>query len=151
MTDVHDKATRSRNMAAIKGQGTKPEIWLRKRLHAAGFRYRLNVRTLPGKPDIVLPKYQAVILIHGCFWHMHHCPAFRLPKTRTDWWEEKLSANHKRDIEKHNQLVNAGWRILTIWECAIKGRYRINEALLLSLVKDWIISGTTSAELKGAE
>lgn len=133
---------------------TKPceaETWLRKRIHAAGFRYRLNVSTLPGKPDIVLPKYKAVIFIHGCFWHMHHCTAFRLPKTSSDWWEEKLATNHKRDIEKHNQLIKAGWRILTIWECAIKGRYRINEALLLSLVKDWIISGTESTELKGAE
>ena len=94
MADVHSKATRSFNMSKIKGKDTKPEMLVRKFLHANGFRYRLHVKDLPGKPDIVLPKYKTVILIHGCFWHIHNdCKYFVVPKTKTGWWMEKLNRN----------------------------------------------------------
>jgi DNA mismatch endonuclease (patch repair protein) len=92
MTDVHSKAVRSKNMAAIKGRNTKPELSVRKALHNAGFRYRLHVTSLPGKPDLVFPRYKAVIFVQGCFWHQHQCAMFHWPKTRTEWWRQKISA-----------------------------------------------------------
>lgn len=145
MTDVHDKQTRSRNMAAIRNKDTKPEIWLRKRLHAQGFRYRLNTKDLPGKPDIVLPKYKAVIFVHGCFWHMHDCNLFKLPKTRTEWWYEKLSGNRGRDAANREKLASEGWRVLTLWECAIKGRDKMDENELLQTVISWLEAEKTAA------
>ena len=147
MTDVHDSATRSRNMAAIKGKNTRPERWLRQRLHALGFRYRLNVSKLPGKPDLVFPCYKAVIFVHGCFWHMHQCPLFRLPATRTEWWEQKLIQNRQRDLAEQDKLREMGWRILLVWECAIKGRRKIPEAELLAQVAKWLKNGSCYTEL----
>lgn len=138
MTDVHDRKTRSRNMAAIKGKDTKPEVWLRQRLHARGFRYRLNAKDLPGKPDLVFPKYNAVIFVNGCFWHMHDCPRFRLPKSRTAWWHEKLSKNKARDQRNIDALTEQGWRVLTLWECAIKGKLKLDETRLLEQVCEWL-------------
>ena len=147
MTDVHDTATRSRNMAAIKGKNTRPERWLRQRLHALGFRYRLNVSTLPGKPDLVFPRYKAVIFVHGCFWHMHQCPLFRLPATRTEWWNQKLTLNRQRDLAEQDKLRELGWRVLLVWECAIKGRRKIPEAELMAMVSEWLKNGSCYAEL----
>lgn len=135
---MHDRKTRSRNMAAIKGKDTKPEVWLRKHLHARGFRYRLNAKDLPGKPDLVFPKYNAVIFVNGCFWHMHDCPQFKLPKSRTAWWHEKLSKNKTRDQKNIDALTEQGWRVLTLWECAIKGKQRINEDELLNQIIRWL-------------
>ena len=133
-------------MAAIKGKNTKPELWLRKRLHALGFRYRLNVKDLPGKPDIVLPKYKAAIFVNGCFWHMHDCDVFRLPSTRTEWWYEKLSKNQQRDLSNQNELIESGWRVLVVWECAIKGRKRMSEDELISGIEEWLLYGSGFAE-----
>jgi DNA mismatch endonuclease Vsr len=147
MTDVHDSATRSRNMAAIKGKNTRPERWLRQRLHALGFRYRLNVSTLPGKPDLVFPCYKAVIFVHGCFWHMHQCPLFHLPATRTDWWEQKLILNRQRDLAEQDKLRELGWRVLLVWECAIKGHRKIPEAELMVMISEWLKHGSCYAEL----
>lgn len=151
MVDVHDKATRSRNMSAIKGKNTKPELWLRQRLHALGFRYRLDAKDLPSRPDIVLPKYQAVILVHGCFWHMHDCYVFRLPKSRTEWWREKLSSNRARDKRDIAALREAGWRVLVVWECAIKGRAKQDEAALIDCVTEWLRSEEGYLELQNAQ
>lgn len=121
MADVHNKATRSYNMSRIKGKNTKPEMLVRKYLFANGFRYRLNVNTLPGKPDIVLPKYKTVIFINGCFWHGHvGCRYFVVPKTRTEWWLNKISDTQKRDREAENQLNELGWKVINIWECELK-------------------------------
>ena len=130
MTDVHDKVTparmlqsggRSYNMSRIKGKNTKPEMLVRKFLFANGYRYRLNVKTLPGKPDIVLPKYKTVIFINGCFWHGHEgCRYFVIPKTRTEWWIEKITGTQKRDREAENQLNELGWKVIVIWECELK-------------------------------
>jgi DNA mismatch endonuclease (patch repair protein) len=121
MTDVHDKKTRSYNMSMIKGKNTKPEIIVRKFLFNNGFRYRLNYSKLPGKPDIVLPKFRIVIFINGCFWHGHEgCKYFVVPKTRTEWWMEKINSNKRNDINKKKELEDLGWRIITLWECEIK-------------------------------
>ena len=121
MTDVHNKAVRSYNMSRIKGKNTKPEMLVRKFLFANGYRYRLNVKTLPGKPDIVLPKYKTVIFINGCFWHGHEgCRYFVIPKTRTEWWIEKITGTQKRDREAENQLNELGWKVIIVWECELK-------------------------------
>lgn len=119
--DVHNKTTRSYNMSRIKGKNTKPEMLVRKFLFANGFRYRLNVKILPGKPDIVLPKYKTVIFVNGCFWHGHKgCKYFVVPKTRTDWWLNKIRETQKRDGEKEIELNVLGWKVITVWECELK-------------------------------
>ena len=121
MADVHSKATRSFNMSKIKGKDTKPEMLVRKFLHANGFRYRLHVKDLPGKPDIVLPKYKTVVLVNGCFWHGHkRCKYFVIPKTRTDWWTEKLNKNIENDNKSVKALKKLGWKVIIIWECSLK-------------------------------
>lgn len=118
--DVHNKPTRSFNMSRIKGKNTKPEMMVRKFLFANGFRYRLNVKTLPGKPDIVLPKYKTVIFVNGCFWHGHKgCKYFVVPKTRTEWWLTKIKETQKRDKDAEIELNVTGWRVITIWECEL--------------------------------
>jgi len=123
MADVHDKATRSYNMSRIKGKDTQPEMLVRRFLFANGFRYRLNVKSLPGKPDIVLPKYKTVIFINGCFWHGHKgCRYFVLPKTRTEWWLQKIKDTQKRDKEAEMALQVSGWKVITIWECELKNK-----------------------------
>lgn len=123
MADVHDKATRSFNMSRIRSKDTKPEILIRKFLFQNGFRYRLHDAKLPGKPDIVLPKYKTVIFINGCFWHGHeNCKYFKLPKTRTEWWQAKIERNIINDKEKHTLLQQAGYKVIVIWECDIKNK-----------------------------
>ena len=125
MTDVHDKKTRSYNMSRIKGKNTKPEMLVRKFLHKNGFRYRLNYSKLPGKPDIVLPKYKTVIFINGCFWHGHKgCKFFVVPKTRTEWWVEKIDGTIERDEIKNKELEKMGWNVKTLWECELKPEKR---------------------------
>jgi DNA mismatch endonuclease (patch repair protein) len=108
-------------MSRIRGKDTKPEMLLRRKLHVAGLRFRLHAAQLPGKPDMVFPKYRAIILIHGCFWHGHDCPLFRLPETRPEFWAKKISGNRKRDLRNAKALQLAGWRLLTVWECSLKG------------------------------
>ena len=121
MTDVHDKLTRSYNMSQIKGKNTKPEVLVRKFLFSKGFRFRLNVKSLPGKPDIVLPKYKTIIFINGCFWHGHEgCKFFVLPKTRTEWWDEKIRNTKNRDRKILSDLMDLGWKVNIIWECEIR-------------------------------
>ena len=105
-------------MAGIRSKNTKPELVIRSVLHRRGFRFRLYRRDLPGKPDLVFPKHRAVILIHGCFWHGHGCHLFRWPKTREDFWREKIGSNMERDRRQFYALRDAGWRVATIWECA---------------------------------
>ncbi|MBN1007004.1 very short patch repair endonuclease [Amphritea pacifica] len=147
MTDVHSSDIRRKNMQAIKAQNTKPELWLRRHLHAAGFRYRVNAKELPGKPDLVLPKYKAVIFVHGCFWHAHDCHLFKLPATRTDFWKAKLNGNKNRDQRQKALLEKQGWRVLTVWECAIKGKTRIPETELLKHISSWLKANTPSRSI----
>lgn len=121
MADVHDQKTRSYNMSRIRGKNTKPEMLVRRFLFSHGFRYRLNVKTLPGKPDIVLPKYKTVIFVNGCFWHGHEgCKYFKIPETRTEWWLSKIKDTQKRDREAEIQLNVIGWKVITLWECQLK-------------------------------
>ncbi len=121
MADVHTPEQRSFNMSRIKGKDTKPEMLVRKFLHAHGFRYRLHVKNLPGKPDIVLPKYKTVIFVHGCFWHGHEgCKYFVVPKTRTEWWLNKINGNVENDKKALRNLIENGWKIIVIFECDLK-------------------------------
>jgi len=121
MADVHSKETRSYNMSRIKGKDTKPEMLVRRFLHAQGFRHRLHVKGLPSKPDIVLPKYKTIIFIHGCFWHGHKgCKYFVVPKTRTEWWLNKINGNIENDKKTIKALKKEGWRVVTLWECQLK-------------------------------
>lgn len=125
MSDVHDAETRSYNMRQIKGKNTKPEIMVRRFLFSRGFRYRLNDKKLPGKPDIVLPKYNTVIFINGCFWHGHdNCKYFVIPKTRTEWWLQKIARNKQVDSNNFQILQVLGWQVLTIFECELKKENR---------------------------
>jgi len=133
MSDVHDKETRSYNMSRIRGKNTKPEIIVRKYLFSEGFRYRLNDIKLPGKPDIVLPKYRTVIFVNGCFWHGHQdCKYFVLPKTRTEWWYQKINKTKERDRISHQHLNQLGYNIITVWECQLKPSIR--EKTLKSII-----------------
>jgi len=151
VVDIVSPATRSRMMSGIRGKDTKPETLLRKALHKAGLRYRLHVARLPGKPDLVLPRYKAAILVHGCFWHMHDCHLFKWPTTRTDFWRDKITGNAARDARNEAELKRQGWRVLTVWECALKGRAKrpLDQVLRDSL--DWIGSGRAEMEIRGYE
>lgn len=121
MADVHEPKVRSYNMSRIRGKDTKPEMLVRKFLHANGFRYRVHVKKLPGKPDIVLKKYSTVIFINGCFWHGHHgCRYFVMPKTRTKFWAEKIHRNQEKDRKTVKELKEDGWNLITLWECELK-------------------------------
>lgn len=121
MADVVDKATRSRMMAGIKGANTRPELALRKALHALGLRFRLHAKRLPGRPDIVLPRWKGVVFVHGCFWHRHEgCRYATVPATRPQFWNEKFAANVSRDQRNLDDLAAAGWRTRVVWECDLK-------------------------------
>jgi len=123
MADVHNKETRSFNMSRIRSQDTKPEMLVRKFLFANGFRYRIHVKSLPGNPDIVLPKYKTVIFINGCFWHGHSgCKFYVVPKTRTEFWLNKIQKNISNDILNHNKLEQEGYTVIIIWECEVKNK-----------------------------
>ena len=121
MADVVDPATRSRMMAGIRSRNTKPEILIRSLLHRQGFRFRLHISNLPGKPDMVFPRYRAVVFVHGCFWHGHDCSLFKWPSTRPEFWREKIGRNQNNDYRTHTALITAGWRVGIVWECAIRG------------------------------
>jgi DNA mismatch endonuclease (patch repair protein) len=133
MADVVDRATRSRMMAGITGKNTKPELIVRKYLHRRGFRFRLHDKRLPGRPDLVFPKYRAVVQVHGCFWHQHRgCDFAYMPKTRVRFWRAKLGGNSSRDKRNNAALRRRGWRVATIWECEIQ-----NEKALANVAR-WI-------------
>lgn len=138
IVDITDPVTRSRMMAGIKGKNTLPELVVRRALHARGFRFRLHDKALAGKPDIVLPKWKAVIFVHGCFWHMHDCSNFKLPKTRTDFWLKKLNSNVTRDAVHIRQLQSDGWRIALVWECSIKKAFKSGGNVLFTCLSDWV-------------
>ena len=130
MTDLITSEQRSQNMTAIKAYDTSPEIYIRKIIFSEGFRYRLHQKNLPGKPDIVLAKYKTVIFINGCFWHRHHCHLGSMPKTNTDFWSKKFNSNVDRDQRNIQTLLDLGWNIVIMWECAIKGKFKLPENVL---------------------
>jgi DNA mismatch endonuclease (patch repair protein) len=137
MSDIYSKQKRSEIMSRISGKETKPEILVRKFLFANGFRFRKNVKDLPGKPDIVLPKYKTVIFIHGCFWHGHTCKRGTLPTTNIEFWKTKIGGNIERDKRDISELEKQGWNVIVIWQCEIKNIELQNERLakLLSEIK----------------
>ena len=147
MADIVTPEKRSSMMSGIKCRDTKPEIILRKALYHSSLRYRLYSKNLPGKPDLVLKKYNAVIFIHGCFWHGHDCSLFKWPKTRPEFWRNKIEGNQRRDNEVITQLDAKGWRIAIIWECALKQQSDENIAILVSEVVSWLKSDSRTLVL----
>ena len=151
MADIVSPAVRSHMMRAVKSKNTKPEIVVRTVLHRLGFRFRLHRTDLPGKPDLVLPKYRAVIFIHGCFWHGHDCILFSWPKTRRDFWQSKIDSNVRRDRKHIRTLIQGGWRVATIWECALRGKTRLPIDFVGEECAFWLMSNEKSMELIGDE
>jgi DNA mismatch endonuclease, patch repair protein len=145
--DVVDSATRSRMMSGIRGRNTKPEIFVRSLLHASGFRFRLHVKELPGKPDIVLPKHKAIVLVHGCFWHGHGCRLFKWPSSRVEFWRTKIERNRANDDKTVAALADAGWRVAIIWECAIRAAKPDYDEFRLTLM-NWLKGEDTKLELR---
>jgi len=137
---------RSRNMAAIKNKNTKPELVLRKSLHARGYRYRLNVKQLPGSPDIVLNRYKAVIFINGCFWHKHSCHLFRWPQSRTEFWKNKILQNEHRDQKAISELKKH-WRVCIVWECSIKGKTKLPLGEMTDMISNWLSTDSPFLEI----
>jgi DNA mismatch endonuclease (patch repair protein) len=140
--DVLTREQRRLNMSRIRSRDTTPEILVRKGLHAAGFRFRLHQRQLPGRPDLVLARYRTVIFINGCFWHSHGCHISRIPDTRQEYWKPKLDRNATRDREAQEALRVAGWRVVRVWECALRGRTRLTEDSALQKIADFIRNDT---------
>ena len=150
MPDIVDRETRSRMMSGIRGKDTKPELMIRKALHARGYRYRLHSPAVPGKPDLFLRRYRAAIFVHGCFWHGHDCHLFKLPSTRTEFWQRKIDRNRARDAEVEAALCEQGWRRLVIWECALKGKTRLEFGGLMNRLCDWLAAGGENGEIAGS-
>jgi DNA mismatch endonuclease (patch repair protein) len=148
MVDVVDAATRSRMMSGIRGRNTKPEILIRSLLHRRGFRFRLDARDLPGRPDIVLPRYGAVVFVHGCFWHGHDCHLFKWPQTRPEFWRDKIARNRSNDERAQLALHALGWRVAVVWECALRGANRDVDGIIQRLA-DWLHSDIDALDLRG--
>lgn len=149
MVDVVDKKTRSRMMSGIRAKDTTPEMQIRSLLHRNGFRFRLHRSDLPGKPDLVLPKYGAVFFVHGCFWHCHRCHMFKWPKSNTTFWRKKITGNRTRDKRHIAELLAKRWRVLTIWECALRGPDAKDINRLLKQIRSWLHSGVDQLEISG--
>lgn len=150
MTDIVNQQTRSRMIAGIRGKDTGPEMALRRAMHVRGFRYRLHAKGLPGRPDLVLPKYGAVVFVHGCFWHRHpDCRYTSVPSTRQEFWQSKFEANVVRDNAARSALLAAGWRVATVWECAARKPQQVEVAV--NLLAGWLRSGAAEIEIGETE
>jgi len=149
VADILTSEQRRLNMSRIRGRDTGPEMVIRRGLHARGLRYRLQDRRLPARPDLVFPKYRAVIFVHGCFWHGHTCPLFRLPATRAEFWATKIDANRARDVRAGEALAAQGWRVLTVWECSLKGPARWPAEALLDACVDFIRGDSQKRQITG--
>lgn len=151
MVDVHTKKQRAYNMSRIKSKDTRPELEIRKLLFKQGLRYRLHRKDLPGKPDLVFSKYKAVVFINGCFWHYHDCKLFKMPETRKDWWEDKLVKNKERDKRNLSQLLDSGWRVMVIWECAWRGKGSVSVHIgkISEKISAWIKSDSVKKDITG--
>ena len=150
MVDVVDKATRSRMMSGIRAKDTKPEILWRRMLHKEGLRFQLHRRDLSGKPDLVFPRHHVALFVNGCFWHGHECRIFKWPKTRVQFWQNKIQHNRDRDLRVIEDLEALGWRCLVAWECALRGATEATIAAAGKSVAKWIRDGAGSAQLSGA-
>lgn len=147
--DTVDKKTRSYIMSRVKGKNTTPEKLVRSFLHRLGYRFRIHFKKLPGHPDIVLPKYNAIILINGCFWHGHNCHLGTIPSTRKQFWKQKFKENRRRDKNNIKIYHNLGWRVLIIWECSLKGKNRIDIESLIQTTNNWLKSDNEFMEISG--
>ena len=149
MADIVSTEVRSRMMSGIRSKDTMPEITVRKGLHRLGFRYRVNDRRIPGKPDLHFPKWNALVFVHGCFCHGHDCHLFRLPKTRTGYWNAKIEKNRERDRLTESNLMAGGWRLAIVWECALKGRQRLEQQQMLDGLAIWLRSDNVRIDIRG--
>lgn len=147
MVDVHDQAARSKNMRAIRTENTLIEKRISHLLCTLDISFRVQVRELSGKPDFVIDAYNAIIFVHGCFWHRHNCYLFKPPKTRTDFWLNKIAENHQRDIKIINKLISQEWKVLIIWECAIRGKNKLSDLMLSERIEEWLCAHSYSAEI----
>lgn len=147
MGDIVNQETRSRMMSRIRDRDTAPELLIRKGLFSRGYRFRLHCSKLPGKPDLVLKKYNAAIFVHGCFWHGHQCHLFKWPQTRPEFWKKKILGNMDRDRDRLENLAREGWRSLVIWECALKGKFRLVPAELLDRVESFLVGKAPFREI----
>lgn len=136
-------------MSRVGSKDTKPELMIRKGLHASGFRYRLHVKDLPGKPDLVFRRYGSVIFVNGCFWHGHSCPRCRMPSTNADYWKRKVARNVERDAMNRRSLLDEGWRVLTIWECSLTGKWKLGLNQVIAMASAWLLSEEPIYEIKG--
>ena len=148
-TDVVDATTRSRMMRGIRSKNTQPEMIVRRGLHAAGLRFRIHDRRLSGTPDVVLPKYRAAVSVRGCFWHGHDCSYFRLPKTRSEFWRNKIESNRQRDAKNERELLVSGWRHATVWECALRQRPKSDVDTVLGTLVSWVRSDQPTISIRG--
>ncbi|PPU52433.1 very short patch repair endonuclease [Xanthomonas arboricola] len=140
MADVLTPEQRRLNMSRIRGCNTRPEMIIRRGLHALGFRYRLHDKTLTGRPDLVFSRYRAVIFVHGCFWHGHNCSLFKLPATRQDFWKKKITSNCVRDTRSAEALIERGWRVATVWECSLRGHKKIGTDGVIKECRSFLLS-----------
>ncbi len=147
MADVHSSTTRSKNMRAIRQQDTAIELRVAQLLKDRGFAYRVQDKNLPGRPDFVLLEQQAIIFVHGCFWHHHRCYLFKVPATRTECWVGKINSNVERDNRYVRQLQESGWKVLIIWECALRNKLRLSDADLQERLEEWLLAMDQSAEI----
>jgi DNA mismatch endonuclease, patch repair protein len=136
-------------MSGIRGKNTQPELAIRRGLHALGFRFRLHAKDVPGKPDLILPRYKAAIFVNGCFWHHHDCHLFKMPSTRQEFWSQKIARNVERDAIVRGQLTTQGWRSLVVWECALKGRTRLALYEVTGRIAQWLRGAEPSLEIGG--
>ena len=149
MTDTVSPEKRSDVMSRVGSKDTGPELLIRKGLHAVGFRYRLHVKELPGNPDLVFRRYKSVIFVNGCFWHGHSCPRCRMPNSNTEYWKRKVARNVQRDVINRQSLLDEGWRVLTIWECALTGKWKLGIDQVIALTSSWLLSTESNGEIKG--
>lgn len=147
MTDTVDSATRSRIMAAIPSKNTKPELLVRRELFRRGFRYTLHKKGMPGSPDLLFRKYHAVIFVNGCFWHGHGCGTVKLPASNSAFWKQKIIRNRKRDDRSIAKLLDSGWRVMTVWECAFNRRHGWDISVIGQQLTDWLQSKKIQASI----
>ncbi|WP_147198598.1 DNA mismatch endonuclease Vsr [Pantoea sp. MBD-2R] len=149
MADVHSSIIRSKNMRAIRTRDTAIENRLAEQLAELGFSYRVQDKSLPGRPDFVLDRHQAIVFVHGCFWHHHHCHLFKVPATRTAFWMEKIDGNVERDKRAVAELSAAGWKVLVVWECALRGKTKLASEALGARLEEWLFAAEGNAEIDG--
>lgn len=141
MADITNAANRSRMMSGIRGRDTQPELSVRRALHKLGLRFRLHKKDLPGKPDLVFPKYNTIVFVHGCFWHQHGCSNSRMPKTKPEFWVPKLQANRERDERTQDALIALGWRLAIVWECSVRRAEKNSDDTIYMRLAEWIRKG----------